>query len=119
MNAHLAAQTPIDRTAAFTRSTLVVIWTVSLAGLGLWFLLAWGGYAVVSDSSAWLFALIDPWIASATWEARLASLLAWGERLGSVAVWAVWALGTVGLLLTSVFASWLYVRAQRAMSAAR
>jgi hypothetical protein len=32
-------------------------------------------------------------------------------------VWSVWALGTIGLLLTSSFATLLYLRAQRAMAA--
>ena len=109
----------MDRTAELTRSTLIVVWIVAIAGLGLWFLLAWGSHVLVSDSGAWLFALIDPWIASASWERRLATLLAWGEGLGTAAVWVVWALGSAGLLLTSLFASWLFVRTHRAMAAAR
>lgn len=103
----------------FTRSTLIVIWTVALLGLAVWFLLAWGGHALLADSSTWLFALIDPWIASATWDQRLAMLLEWAESLGTVAVWGAWALGSLGLLLALAFATLLHLRAQRAMSTVR
>lgn len=103
----------------FTRATLTAVWAVALLGLAVWFLLAWGGHALLSDSATWLLRWVDPWIASATWEDRLAALLAWGESLGTVALWVVWALGSAGLLLTTAFATWLYLRAQRAMATAR
>jgi hypothetical protein len=100
----------------FTRAALIVIWSVAALALSAWFLLALGGHALLSDSSAWLATLVDPWIASATWDARLETLLAWGESASTVAVWAVWALGSVGLLLTCAFATLLYLRAQRALA---
>ena len=99
----------------FTRPLLVSVWTVALIALAAWCLLAWGGYALLSDSGAQLFALAEPWMASAVWEQRLLTLLSFGERIGTVALWAVWALGAVGLVLTSTFATLLYRRARRAM----
>jgi hypothetical protein len=102
----------------FTRSMLTVVWTVSAIALVVWSLLAWGGWALLSDSGDWLFRLVEPWVASPLWDQRLDTLLAWGEQLGTVAVWGAWALGSVGLLLTSAFATLLYLRAQRALAAA-
>lgn len=102
----------------FTRSMVTIVWTVALFGLAVWFLLAWAGHALISDSSEWLFARIDPLIASGTWDQRLQWLLSWGEGLGTAAVWAVWALGSLGLLLTALFATLLHLRAQRALSTA-
>jgi hypothetical protein len=109
----------MERERDFTRSIVSVLWTVALAGLGLWFLLALGGHMLLSDSGAWLHALIEPWVTSASWGDTLATLLAWGESVGTVTLWSVWALGTLGLLLTAGFATLLYVRAQRAMAAPR
>ena len=103
----------------FTRSTVTAVWTVALLGLGLWFAIAWGGHVLLVDSSEWLFARIDPLVASAIWELRLERLFAGAEGLGTLALWAVWALGSLGLLLTVSFATVLYLRSQRAMSAAR
>ena len=114
-----AGDAELERTQGFTRATLVAIWSIAAVALGVWFLLAWGGHALLSDSSAWFSGALDPWIASAAWDARLATLLSWGESLGTFAVWGVWALGTVGLLLTCTFATLLYARAQRALSAPR
>ena len=114
-----AADATLERMHGFTRATLVAIWSTAAVALGMWFLLALGGHALLSDSSAWLAGALDPWIASAAWEARLATLLSWGESLGTFAVWGMWGLGTVGLLLTCTFATLLYVRAQRALSAPR
>ena len=111
--------TTMERERGCTRAMLTVIWTIALAGLGLWLLLAWGSHALLSDSGAWLHSLIDPWVTSAAWDARLATLLAWGESAGTFAVWSLWALGTVGLLLTAGFATLLYLRAQRAMGSVR
>jgi hypothetical protein len=109
----------MEREHTLTRAILSVVWVVALVGLAVWSLLAWSGHALLSDSAPWLHALIEPWVGSATWDARLAALLAWGESLATFAVWSVWALGTLGLLLTAGFATLLYVRAQRAMTAAR
>ena len=106
----------MDLQGHFTRATLIVVWTVALGGLGLWSLLAFGGYALVSDSGTWLFSLVEPWVASAAWDQRLETALSWIESLGTLAVWGVWALGTIGLLLTSSFATLLYLRAQRALT---
>ncbi len=91
----------------------------ALFALAVWSLLAWGGHALLDDSGARLFALVDPWIASATWDRHLATVLSVGEGVGAVALWAAWALGATGLLLTSAFATLLQRRAQRAMAAAR
>lgn len=106
----------MDRQGQFTRTTLIVIWSIAALALSVWFLLALGGHALLSDSGAWLAALLDPWVRSATWEAHLATLLAWGETASTVVVWAVWALGSIGLLLTCAFATLLYLRAHRAMA---
>lgn len=106
----------MEHQAGFTRATLIVIWSITGLALSVWFLLALGGHALLSDSGAWLAALIDPWIASASWDARLETLLAWGESASTVVVWALWALGSLGLLLTCTFATLLYLRAQRAMA---
>ena len=114
-----AADATLDRVRGFTRATLIAIWSAAAVALGAWFLLAWGGATLLSVSGAWLAGALDPWIASAAWDARLATLLSWGESLGTFAVWGVWGLGTVGLLLTSTFATLLYVRAQQALSAPR
>jgi hypothetical protein len=103
----------------FTRAMLLAVWTVAGIALAVWALLAWGGHALLSDSGAWLHALIDPWIASAAWDQRLATLLAWAEGAGTFVLWGLWALGTVGLVLTAAFATLLYVRAQRALAAPR
>jgi hypothetical protein len=100
----------------FTRSMLTVVWTVAVFALLVWSLLAWGGSALLSDSSDWLFLVVEPWVASPLWEHRLDTLLQWGEQFGTIAVWGVWALGSVGLLLTSAFATLLYLRAQRALA---
>lgn len=100
----------------FTRATLIVIWSIAALALSVWFLLALGSHALLSDSSAWLAALVDPWIASSTWDARVETLLAWGESAGTVVLWSVFALGSLGLLLTCAFATLLYLRAQRAMA---
>jgi hypothetical protein len=114
-----AGNAELERTQGFTRATLVAIWSIAAIALGAWFLLAWGGHALLSDSSAWFSGALDPWIASAAWDARLVTLLSWGESLGTFVVWSVWALGTIGLLLTCTFATLLYARAQRALSAPR
>jgi hypothetical protein len=106
----------MDRQGHFTRATLIVIWSIAAIALSAWFLLALGGHALLSDSGAWLAALIDPWVTSATWDAHLATLLAWGETASTVAVWAAWALGSLGLLLTCAFATLLYLRTQRALA---
>ena len=106
----------MNREGHFTRPTLIVIWLIATLALSVWFLLALGGHALLSDSGAWLAALIDPWVTSSTWEAHLATLLAWGETATTVAVWAVWALGSLGLLLTCAFATLLYLRTQRALA---
>lgn len=107
------------RERGFTRSILSVVWAVALAGFGLWCLLAWGGHVLLSASGAWLHGLLDPWVASAAWDERIATLLAWGESVGTFALWSVWALGALGLLLTAAFATLLYLRTQRAMASAR
>jgi hypothetical protein len=109
----------MDLHRRFTRAMLMAVWSVAGIALAAWGLLAWGGHALLSDSSAWLHSLADPWIASAAWDQRLAALLAWGESAGTVVLWVVWALGTVGLVLTAAFATLLYVRAQRALAAPR
>ena len=109
----------MDAKDTFTRSTLIVIWTVALLAFLVWGLLAWGGHALLSDSGTWLAAQVEPWIASAAWEQRLASLLVWSEHAGTFALWAVWAFGSVGLLLTCAFATMLFVRANRALASAR
>jgi hypothetical protein len=106
----------MDRQGHFTRATLIVIWSIAAIALSAWFLLALGGHALLSDSGAWLVALIDPWVTSATWDTHLATLLAWGETASTVAVWALWALGSLGLLLTCAFATLLYLRTQRALA---
>lgn len=99
-----------------TRAMLIVVWSIAAVALSVWSLLALGGNALLSDSGAWLAARIDPWIASPAWDARLESLLAWGESASTIAVWVVWALGTIGLLLSCAFATVLYLRAHRAMT---
>jgi len=108
-----------QRQGTFTRSILLAVWAVAAFGVAAWLLLAWGGHALLSDSGSWLFALIDPWVASAVWDQRIETLLYWGERLGTAAVWGVWALGAAGLLLAAVFSTWLYLRAERAMASPR
>jgi hypothetical protein len=55
----------MDTKDTFTRSTLIVIWTVALLAFLVWGLLAWGGHALLSDSGARLAAQVEPWIASA------------------------------------------------------
>jgi hypothetical protein len=105
--------------ADLARPTLGVIWTIALFALAVWSLLAWGGHALLDDSGARLFALVDPWIASARWDQHVATVLSVGEGVGTAALWAAWALGATGLLLTSAFATLLYRRAQRAMAASR
>ena len=108
-----------QRQGPFTRAILLAVWAVAAVGLAAWLLLAWGGHALLSDSGSWLFAFIDPWVASAAWDQRIETLLYWGERLGTAAVWGVWALGAAGLLLAAVFSNWLYLRAGRAMASPR
>lgn len=106
----------MERERSFTRSMLTVVWAVAVVALALWSLLAWGGHALLSDSGAWLYGVVEPWVASATWDQRLDTLLAWSESLGTVALWGVWAFGALGLLLAAAFATLLYLRAQRAMA---
>ena len=108
-----------QRQGPFTRSVLLAVWAVAALGVAAWLLLAWGGHALLSDSGSRLFAFIDPWVASAVWDQRIETLLHWGERLGTAAVWGVWALGAAGLLLAAVFSTWLYLRAERAMASPR
>jgi hypothetical protein len=101
----------------FTCPMVTAVWAAALVGLAVWFLLAWAGGALLSDSSDWLFARVDPLIASEAWDQRLQWLLAWAESLGTAAVWGVWALGSLGLLLAALFATLLHRRAQRAQPA--
>ena len=109
----------MDANRDFTRTTLIAIWTIAALALGLWSLLAWGGYALLSETAGWVSRLVDPWIGSAAWDPHVATVLSWSESLGAFAVWGVWAFGTVGLLLTCAFATLLYVRAQRALAELR
>jgi hypothetical protein len=105
----------MERQGHLTRAIVIAIWSIAAITLFFWSLLALGGHALLSDGGAWIVALIDPWIASTGWEAQLESLLAWGESAGTVALWVLWALGSLGMLLTCAFATLLYLRVQRAM----
>jgi hypothetical protein len=107
----------MDTAQQFSRSTVIVVWSIAAATMAVWSLLAFGGHALVTDSGDWLFRWIEPLIGSASWERRVGVLLGWGEQLAAFIVWVTWTLGAVGLLLTSAFATLLYVRAQRAMAA--
>lgn len=107
----------MDTAQQFTRSTVIVVWFIAAAALAVWSLLAFGGHALVTDSSDWLFRWVEPLIGSASWERRLGALLGWGEQLAAVIVWVMWTLGAISLLLTSAFATLLYVRAKRALAA--
>ena len=102
----------------FTRPMLTAVWAVALMGLAACFALAWGGHNLLAGGSDWLAVRIESLIANAVWELRFERVLAWIESFGSIALWAVWALGSAGLLLTAAFATALYLRARRAVGAA-
>ena len=94
------------------RQLLAPVWVVAVAGLALWSLLAWGTGALLSGSGDWISTLATAALESARLEAWIDTGAGWAERLGLVAVWALWALGSIGLLLTAIFATVLLRRRQ-------
>lgn len=94
------------------RQLLGPVWVIALAGLAVWSLLAWGSGAVVSGSGDWIATLAAAVVDSARVEAWIDTSAGWAERLGLVAIWALWALGSIGLLLTAAFATVLLRRRQ-------
>jgi hypothetical protein len=101
-----------------TRPMLTAVWAIALLGFAAWFALAWGGHHLLDGGTDWLAVRVETLIANVVWELRFERVLAWIESFGSIALWAVWALGSAGLLLTVAFATALYLRARRAFGAA-
>jgi hypothetical protein len=94
--------------------TLRVVWAIAVAGLAAWTLLARAGGALIDGSSDWALARLAPLIESGRKEALVDRALTWAERLCLAGLWTVWALGSLGLALTTVFATLLLRRGRRA-----
>lgn len=115
----------------------IAIWVLALLGIGLWSLAAWGLHALLTIDPSRLQdlkplieaipfgELIDNWVPG--WQALLGmavdatqALIRWIGHAAPWLVWALWGLGTMGLLLLAGFVSlavWLIERGMRASPA--
>lgn len=111
---------------------LIAIWVLTLLGIALWTLTAWGLQALLTMDPGRLQDLkpliheipfgetIDQWLPG--WRALLAvaidatqSLVAWIGHAAPWLVWAMWGVGTAGLLLLAGIVSLAVVLIQRGM----
>lgn len=99
-----------------SRTLLHSVWFIALAGLAAWSLIAWATGALISGSGDWLATLATQWIDNPRKEALIDTALAWIESFGVAAVWVFWSLGSLGLVLTAVYAT-LLLRKRRAVEA--
>ena len=99
-----------------SRNLLHSVWFIALAGLAAWSLIAWATGALISASGDWLSTLATQWIESPRSEALIDMALAGFETFGVAAVWVLWTLGSLGLLLTAVYAT-LLLRKRHAVDA--
>lgn len=98
---------------------LVVIWILTLTGLVLWSLAAWGLHALLTVDPRWIddvdtllrhvpYAdLIDSWLPG--WHGMLGALLELAQRVlfwvgnnAPLVAWIVWGIGTLALLGTGI-----------------
>jgi len=96
-----------------SRTLVPVIWLIAIAGLALWSLLAWGTGTLIDGGGDWLSQLAVLSIENARKEAFIATALSWLDSAGAIVVWAMWALGSLGLLLAAAFATLLLRRTGR------
>lgn len=113
---------------------LIAIWVLTLLGIALWTLTAWGLQALLTMDPGRLQDLkpliheipfgetIDQWLPG--WRALLAvaidatqSLMAWIGHAAPWLVWAMWGVGTAGLLLGAGVLSLAVVLIRRGMRA--
>jgi hypothetical protein len=99
-----------------SRTLLHSVWFIALAGLAAWSLIAWATGALISGSGDWLSALVTQWIDNPRKEALIDATLAWAESFGVAAVWVLWMLGSLGLVLTAAYAT-LLLRRRRSVEA--
>jgi hypothetical protein len=116
---------------------VIAIWILTVLGLGLWSLVAWGLHALLGlDGQALLGdlkpliaqipygAVIEQWVPG--WqgllEATLAlakTLLGWLGSAGPVLVWVLWGIGAAVLLAIAAVLTLIVVIARRATAPAR
>ena len=113
---------------------LIAIWVLALLGIGLWTLTAWGLDALLSIDPSRLQDLkpliheipfgetIDQWVPG--WRALLAvavdmtqTAVAWIGHAAPWLVWALWGVGTAGMLLLAGIVSLAVVLIRRGMRA--
>ena len=113
---------------------LIAIWVLALLGIGLWTLAAWGVNALLTIDPGRLQDLkpliheipfgetIDQWVPG--WRALLAvavdltqSLVAWIGHAAPWLVWALWGVGTAGMLVLAGIVSLAVVLIRRGMRA--
>lgn len=111
---------------------LIAIWVLTLLGLGLWSLTAWGLQALLTMDASRLQDLkpliheipfgetIDQWMPG--WRALLAvaidatqGLVAWVGHAAPWLIWALWGVGAAGLLLGAGVLSLAVVLIRRGM----
>lgn len=112
----------------------IAIWLLALVGIGLWSLAAWGMDALLTIDASRMQDLkplihdipfgetIDQWVPG--WRALLAvavdatqALIGWVGHAAPWLIWALWGVGTAGLLLLAGIVSlavWLIERGMRA-----
>jgi hypothetical protein len=114
---------------------LIAIWVLTLLGLGLWSLTAWGMQALLTMDASRLQDLkpliheipfgetIDQWMPG--WRALLAvaidatqALVAWVGHAAPWLIWALWGVGAAGLLLGAGILSLAVVLIRRGMRTA-
>jgi hypothetical protein len=81
------------------------VWVAAVLSLLLWSLLAWGAHLALSGSSDWLSVLSSHVVQNTSWGAWLEMAFNWAEKLGLVALWAVYGVGVVGLLSCAIVAT--------------
>lgn len=113
---------------------LIAIWVLALLGIGLWTLTAWGLNALLTIDPSRLQDLkpliheipfgetIDQWVPG--WRALLAvavdltqTAVAWIGHAAPWLVWALWGVGTAGMLLLAGIVSLAVVLIRRGMRA--
>lgn len=111
---------------------LIAIWVLALLGIGLWTLTAWGLNALLTIDPSRLQDLkpliheipfgetIDQWVPG--WRALLAvavdltqTAVAWIGHAAPWLVWAMWGVGTAGMLLLAGIVSLAVVLIRRGM----
>lgn len=74
------------------------VWIAAFAGIGLWSLLTWGTYALVTGAGDFLTSNADLLGSGAQLQYWLQWSLRLVEQFGVVLLWLVWAVGTLLLV---------------------